>query len=198
MTPAIQTIGCPVCARALPPDTWNLDYETYCPNCRAPVTAMVFPALLRADGAALAEAAVEGTEATCFFHARKKAVVPCDQCGRFLCSLCQVELSGQNWCPSCIDAYRRQGKLATLDSRRTLYDNMTLLLATVPILMWPLLFFSAPATLFLVFRYWKKPSSIVPRTKVRFLIAGLIAVAEIVGMGVLLYFVVGAVRARIQ
>lgn len=198
MTPTVHAIGCPVCKRALPADTWNLDYETYCPNCRAPITALVFPAFLRGDRAAISEFAVEGTEATCFYHARKKAHVPCDQCGRFLCALCQVELNGQNWCPSCIDAHRKQGKLATLDSRRMLYDSMALLLATAPILLWPLTIISAPATLFLVIRYWNKSFTVVPRTKIRFVIAGLIALLELVGWGVLIYVVVFTVRTRLQ
>jgi hypothetical protein len=167
----------------LPPDTWNLSYESYCPWCRAPITVLVFPALLRASGGAIPELAVEGGEATCFYHARKKAVVPCDQCGRFLCSLCQVELAGQNWCPSCIELHRKQGKLATLDRRRTLYDNIALLLAVGPIVslvFWFMTLFTAPAALFMIFRHWRSPSSLVPRTKVRFAIAGVAALLEIV------------------
>jgi len=184
VTSTAQAIGCPVCTRALPPDTWNLSYETYCPSCRAPITALVFPALLRGSAGALPELVVEGGEATCFYHARKKAVVPCDQCGRFLCSLCQVELSGQNWCPSCLELHRKQGRLATLDHRRTLYDNMALLLAIAPIvsvLLWFMTLFTAPAALFVVFRHWRSPSSLVPRTKVRFVIAGVAALLEIAG-----------------
>ena len=182
MIPTAQAIGCPVCTRALPPDTWNLSYETYCPSCRTPITARVFPALLRAASGALPELVIEGSEATCFYHARKKAVVPCDQCGRFLCSLCQVELSGQNWCPSCIELHRRQGKLATLDQRRTLYDNIALLLAVGPVVtvaLWFMTPLTAPAALFVVFRYWRAPSSLVPRTKVRFVLAGLVALVEL-------------------
>ena len=183
--------------RALPPDTWNLSYESYCPSCRAPITAMVFPALLRGAGA-LPELAIEGTEATCFYHARKKAAVPCDQCGRFLCALCQVELSGQNWCPSCIERARGQGTLASLDRRRMMYDNMTLLLATVP-LLWPftlLTFLTAPAALFLVIRYWRAPSSLVPRTKIRFVIAGVLSLAQIAGWIIIITMLVLGLRNR--
>lgn len=184
MTAGAQAIGCPVCTRALPPDTWNLTYETYCPTCRTPVNVLVFPALLREEGGAIPQLAVEGGEATCFYHARKKAAVPCDQCGRFLCSLCQVELSGQNWCPSCIELHRRQGKLATLDSRRTLYDNIALVLAFAPVvtvIFWFMSLVAAPAALFVIFRHWRSPSSVVPRTKVRFVIAGVAALLELGG-----------------
>jgi AhpD family alkylhydroperoxidase len=189
-----------VCTRALPPDTWNLDYETYCPTCRAPVSALVFPALLRGTGGSAAELAVEGSEAACFYHARKKAVVPCDRCGRFLCALCQVELSGENWCPSCIVLHRKQGKLAGLDNRRMLYDNIALLLAVTPlvtVVFWFFTLITAPATLFVVIRYWRAPSSLVPRTKTRFVIAGVVAVLQLAGWGFVLFaLIVGLRRMR--
>jgi len=197
MTPSAQALGCAVCMHALPPDTWNLSYETYCPACRSPLTALVFPAFLRASAGVFPEIAVEGTEATCFYHAKKKAVVPCDQCGRFLCALCQVELSGQNWCPSCIELHRKQGKLASLDNSRTLYDGMALLLATAPILMWPVTILTAPAALYMVIRYWRSPMSIVPRTKTRFILAGVFALAEIAGWIFLTSAVLVAWRHRI-
>jgi len=197
MTPAAHAIGCPVCMHALPPDTWNLSYETYCPVCRSPVTTLVFPAFVRDSGGALPEAAVEGTEATCFYHSKKKAVVPCDQCGRFLCALCQVELSGQNWCPSCIELQRKQGKLTNLENRRTLYDGIALLLATLPIVIWPVTILTAPAALYTVVRYWRSPSSVAPRTKVRFVIAGVIAVAEIAGWVFLIGLLISGMRRRL-
>ena len=36
-----------------------------------------------------AASALDG-EASCYFHAHKRAAVPCDGCGRFLCSLCDL------------------------------------------------------------------------------------------------------------
>jgi AhpD family alkylhydroperoxidase len=196
-----QAVSCPVCTRALPPDTWNLDYETYCPTCRTPVSALVFPAFLRESGGSAAELAVEGSEAACFYHARKKAVVPCDRCGRFLCTLCQVELSGENWCPSCIALHRKQGKLAGLDNRRMLYDNIALLLAVGPVavVVFSLFtLFTAPATLFVVFRYWRAPSSLVPRTKVRFVIAGVFALMQLAGWGFIIFSVILGVRGMVR
>ena len=201
MSAASQAVSCPVCTRALPPDTWNLDYETYCPACRTPVSALVFPALLRGHNGSAAGLAVEGSEATCFYHARKKAVVPCDRCGRFLCALCQVELSGENWCPSCIALHRKQGKLAGLDNRRMLYDNMALLLAVAPVAtvaFWVLTVLTAPATLFVVIRYWRAPSSLVPRTKVRFVIAGVVALLQLAGWGFLLFSLIFQLRRGVR
>ena len=198
MTPtAPAAVGCPVCLNALPPETWNLDYETYCPVCRAPISTVVFPALFRGENSSHAEVAVQGTEATCFYHATKKAVAPCDHCGRFLCSLCHVELSGQNWCPSCLESHRAQGKLTTLDKGRTLYDNIALVLTLAPvvtIVFWFMTIFTAPAALFVILRYWRKPLSVTPRTRIRFVISGILAILELVGVVILLGAIVVQIR----
>ncbi len=147
-----------------------------------------------------ADAAVEGNEATCFYHARRKAVVPCDECGRFLCSLCHVDLSGRNWCPACIDAHRRAGKFAGFDKRRILYDNIALLLVLWPFplfLFWPLILVSAPAALFIVARYWRAHRVLVPRSKWRFIVAGALAVLELCAVGYVLFNVGVALRHRL-
>lgn len=186
MTAVAAAVACPVCRNALPTETWNLSYETYCPSCRTPITAVVFPALFRPAEGAPAELAVEGAEATCFYHATKKAAAACDHCGRFLCSLCHVEMLGQNWCPNCLEAHRAQAKVAALENRRTLYDDIALMLAFGSFLFWPVMIVTAPATLFVVARYWRKPLSITPRTRVRFVIAGVVALLEIAGWAALI------------
>lgn len=122
---------------------------------------------------------LESGVASCFYHPQKQAVVPCDRCGRFLCSLCQVDFLGQNWCPQCIQASSEKGQLAQLDQSRKLYDNMALMLAIFPaFLIWPTIV-TAPVTVYLCIRYWRAPSSIVPRSKARFVIAIALAALEL-------------------
>jgi uncharacterized RDD family membrane protein YckC len=177
--------GCPECHGPLPAEIWNLYYPARCPSCRAILSALAFPAQVQEHRAGFPEPAVEGGEATCFFHARNKAFVACDQCGRFLCTLCQVPIAGQNWCPSCIVLQRRHGRLAWLDKRRVMYDNLALLLALGPIVLlpfWPLAIITAPATIVVVFVFWRKLSSLVPRTKARFVVAGVLAGIELVAL----------------
>ncbi len=198
MTLAAAALTCPNCQSDLPRELWNLDYETYCSRCKAPLSVVAFPAIVRPAGPTAPELVAEGAEASCFYHVGKRAVVACDQCGRFLCSLCQVELSGQNWCPSCIELRRTQGKMVNLERRRVLYDNVALVLATLPaLLVWPSLI-AAPMSLFVSIRYWRAPSSIVPRTKVRFIIAILISLLEIAGWVFLVFAMILAFRTRKQ
>ena len=60
-----------------------------------------------------------------------------------------------------------------------MYDTIALILATFPaVLFWPA-FVGAPWALFLVFRRWNAAGSVVPRTKIRFLLAALFALAEL-------------------
>ncbi|HUA17438.1 MAG TPA: hypothetical protein VMB25_01755 [Bryobacteraceae bacterium] len=188
-----STLGTPCCANcnaAISSGDWNREHA-FCTTCRAPLSALVFPAFIaepvRAPGG---EALGEAGEASCFYHPQKRASVPCDQCGRFLCSLCRVEFLGENWCPGCIDTRRQKGKLSHLDAHRTLYDNMTLTLAILPaFLIWPTII-TAPVTLFLTARYWRAPSSQLPRTRIRFILAASIAILQIAAWIWLLLFLI--------
>jgi hypothetical protein len=180
------------CAKCHAPiDVVSLDSDTprYCRFCRASLTVLVFPAFA-AKHVANEAAAVEEGESSCFYHTQKKAFVPCDQCGRFLCSLCRVEFLGQNWCPNCIENHRKKVKLANLDNYRLLYDNVALWLAIVPLLIWPFTFITGPAAIFIALRYWRAPSSLVPRTKIRFVIAILFGLAQTGGCVWLITFLI--------
>ena len=179
MAVAADILACPNCRATVPFEDWNREHAL-CAACRAPLEALVFPALFsQAPTGSSGDRILEAGEASCFNHPDKRAVVPCDQCGRFLCSLCRVDFKGQNWCPACIQSWKLKGKLSELDPGRTLYDNMALALAFLPaLLIWPTIF-TGPATLYLVFRYWRAPSSLLPRTRIRFVLAAVVACLQI-------------------
>ena len=71
---------------------------------------------------------MESDQASCFYHPNKKASVPCDNCGRFLCALCDVDFGGRRLCPACIEAGSGTESETTLDTRRILYDKLALFL----------------------------------------------------------------------
>lgn len=179
MPSTAEALACLNCGAPIPAGDWNREHA-FCPACRAPHQALVFPEFFSHPRESSAgELVVEAGEASCFYHPEKRAVAPCDQCGRFLCGLCQVEFKGQNWCPGCIESRRQKGKLADLDAGRPLYDNMSLALALLPLLLiWPTIP-TAPMTLYMVVRYWRAPSSILPRTRIRFVIAAAVAFVQI-------------------
>lgn len=182
-----RLVACTKCRAPLSPAAYNLPQMSRC-SCGAQWQAAVFPAALRppSQGSSAEQTQVEG-EASCFYHPAKKAVVPCAGCGRFLCSVCDVEFAGEHLCPACLESGRRKGKLQRLETERTLYDTLALVVAVVPmVFMWPITCISAPIVVYLCIRYWKAPSSIIPRTKWRFVVALLIALLQIGGWAALL------------
>jgi uncharacterized paraquat-inducible protein A len=170
---AANAIACAACSTPVPQEFWNREEGVRCPGCGRNLRAAVFPAISNhALGAS--PAALQGeTEASCFYHPQSRATVPCQQCGRFLCALCDLEVDGRHICPRCFESAEK------VEPRRVMYDSMALALSTFPMLLfWPALV-GAPWALFIVLRRWNAPSSIVPRTKIRFVLAALFALAEI-------------------
>lgn len=188
MTP--QPVSCAQCRTPLS-DLFNVGELRACPGCGTPTLVEVFPALFRARvvGAAAETILAEG-DAGCFFHPQKKALVPCEGCGRFLCALCDVELHGQHLCPACLEVGRKQGRLKNLENHRDLHDRTALLCATLPLLLgvWPSIV-GAPFALFLVVRHWNAPGDYVQPGKKRLVLAGILATLQMLGwIGVFLFF----------
>lgn len=176
-------IQCPACRAALREANFNQPDFSKCPACAAPVLVEIFPALFRKLGnGPAAEALLTETEASCFYHPQKKAVRPCEGCGRFICALCDCELHSQHFCPQCIETGKTKGKIKSLDSQRTLYDSIALALAVIPVVLFIFVYFTfitAPLALFVAIRYWKAPQSILRRSKFRLVLAIILAVLEI-------------------
>jgi hypothetical protein len=168
-----------------------------CPACGATLRFCIFPAVNRprAVGRSGETIMVEG-ESSCFYHPQKKAVLPCDGCGRFVCALCDCPLNGQHYCPTCLEAGRSKGKIKSLDNQRTLYDHLALALALYPLLTIFGIYFTlitGPAALYIAIRYWKAPPSLVHHNRIRFVFALILASLQIGGW--LTLFIVLATRS---
>ena len=164
-----------------------------CPFCGSETMVLVFPAMFTpAMVPTAAEMAAGIGDATCFYHASKRAAAPCSQCGRFLCKLCSIEFSGATWCPECFEAGRTRKRVVNLENQRTLHDSIALALATWPVLFmyYPSLF-TAPAALFLSIVYWNRPTSIVRRhPKFRLVLAVIFSLIQIAAGIALIIFIV--------
>lgn len=184
-------VHCTRCAASLPVWVIKAGDAAMCPNCNASLVVRAFPALLATRTTLNPEdLRIEAGEASCFYHAGKRAASSCARCGRFVCALCAVDFEGNTWCPGCIADAQSGKKVARLENRRVLWDSIALGVATWPFLVgfWPAIPGSF-ASIFIAIRYWKRPGSLVPRTKWRFIVAILVALAEIVffvliGMGI--------------
>src|SRR6185312_11526726 len=123
-----------------------------------PLKVEVFPALFRKiDAGKSGETIMVEGESSCFYHPQKKAVLPCDGCGRFLCALCDCPLDGRHLCPTCLEAGRTKGKIKSLDNERTLYDSIALALTLYPLIIFYFTLITAPLALFVAVRYWNAP-----------------------------------------
>jgi hypothetical protein len=114
-------------------------------------------------------------QASCFYHPNKQASVPCDNCGRFLCALCDVDFGGKTLCPRCIENGAHYKSADALDAERVLYDKLALFLAVIPTL------FTQLFAIFLAIKHWTSPISIPQRGALRWrwILAMVIALLEI-------------------
>jgi hypothetical protein len=188
---------CPRCLNPIDNIALTQGALTRCPDCTSAFETEIFPALFRPP-AQISEAErvlIEG-ESTCFHHSDKKALLPCNACGRFLCALCDCELRGEHFCPSCLESGVTKGKIKSLENRRTRQDSIALTLAIAPMLFFYITLVTAPATLYIVVRHWNDPLSIVRRTKVRFVIAAVVALLQIVGWILIILFLISVFSGR--
>jgi hypothetical protein len=173
-------IRCDSCRTSIPSDDWNREGGAPCPICRTRVWAQVFPAVRTVKLGSAAEAVAADVEAACYFHPQSKAAAACDSCGRFLCGLCDLDVNGQHLCPTCLGNGAIPASASILDNRRVLYDSIVLGLAIGGgmFFIWPSIV-TGPLSVVLAIWYWKRPRSIVPRTPIRFILAIVIGVAQI-------------------
>ena len=181
-----SAVTCSRCKNPLSRESLNTSDLFRCPACGAELLAMAFPALVKpAERGGSGELLLDDSEAGCFYHPRKKAAGVCAHCGRFLCGLCDVEFDGRHLCPACIESGGKKGRIKSLDHGRLLYDDVAMAMAIFPmILIWPTLL-TAPIALYIAIRYWRAPSSVVARSKLRMILAMLLAGLQILGWGTL-------------
>ena len=172
-------IPCPCCGQELPPES-ILPGVAACYHCETRVEATVFGAAFAARSVPV-DAPLEGGEAGCFFHPDRVAVSPCSHCGRFLCNLCRIDWSGSTLCIACIETFQKTPKSSFLSAKRFHFDSLALALATVPSLLISPGIIGAPLALGMVLFTYRKQTSIVPRSKWRFVVAGLFAFLQIIG-----------------
>ena len=97
-------------------------------------------------------------------------------------------MNGEHLCSLCIEEGQNKKRIKNLETSRTLYDDIALALALIPLLLFYFTIITAPIALYLSIRHWRSPSSILPRTKLRFIFAILIAGMELIGWGLLFFF----------
>jgi hypothetical protein len=170
------TFSCPKCKAVLAIEPGTTEIASACPQCASPIEAFFFPAFFRPmQVGAAAAALVDHTEASCFYHPQKQAMRVCDGCGRMICALCSIELGAEHLCPNCLASGKKKGKITTLEDTRTRYDSIALSLAVFGLIIYAFSIFLAPAAIYISIRHWNSPGSLLGSSKIRFVIAILVA-----------------------
>lgn len=153
-----------------------------CPACRVKLRADLFNAYYQPlSKGTPGEAVQEQGQAECFYHPGKTAVVPCDACGRLLCALCEIEIEDRRLCIGCLQAGRDKQKIDSLENKKILYDSLALSLATLPVLfIFPTLI-TGPAAIYVAVRYWRASTTLMPRSRIRSIMAILLGAGQLAG-----------------
>jgi hypothetical protein len=148
----------------------------------------IFPASMRhLERADLGEDIQEAGEATCYYEPTKKAVAVCCVSGRFLSEKYALRIDGKVYCPDAFNEQLRMGTFKHLKNSRILYDGLALGVVGIPLLP-PftvvglyISFITAPTALFLACFSWNKiKEGVVPRSRIRAVLAIVISVVAIV------------------
>jgi hypothetical protein len=178
---AFSSIQCGKCSAGIHAGLFAPGLPSECPMCGEKMRALFFPAFFKAASDTAVPAAASEGESGCFFHPGKPALHPCDSCGRFLCALCSIDFAGRHLCPACLEAGKTKGKMADLENRRVLYDNIALAVSLAPLTCIGLYFvwLTGPLAVTLSLWFWNRPTSLFRRNKWRFVAAILLGLAEL-------------------
>lgn len=153
----------------------------------------LYPAILRKSAGTKAKELLEADEASCFYHAQFAATNVCSHSGRFICDLCSTEWEGETISLQALDEIKSKGKSDKLNDKRTLWDDIALALVIFPILFYPLMIFTAPIAVFICLWKWRQgPTSLVRRTRIRYVIALVLGLLEVVLIGLFFFGLLSA------
>lgn len=175
-----HAVLCPSCQ--VPLEFQQTTELAACPRCASQLKLDLFPALLRQLSGRAGESLMDSSEASCFYHEEKRAEVACDQCGRFLCGLCDIDLGTKHICPGCLESDRQSEKVETFQSSAVLYDQIAGSAAILPLFFFPITLVTAPYVLYLCVRYRNFGAALPrPRSAWRFAAPGALAILQLLG-----------------
>lgn len=151
----MRKLRCPKCGAAIPTAILKSDLPYNCHICRKLQHTEVFPAFFdEAEKGKTPEKALLDEDARCFIHPDKIAVVPCAECGIFLCDLCDIHVDGTHLCSKCFK--NNKDGMKSFRNKTVLYDEIVFALAFAPFLFPIITIITAPAVLVCAFLFRKK------------------------------------------
>ena len=121
--PAIDLSLCPSCGAQLSALGAQGRLRGTCSACKTPILVAAFPRALDAQlRGQPAELRVNEEQSACFFHPKAVATEACGKCGRFLCSVCDIEVAGSHFCSACLERAEVQVSEPFLVQKLERYD----------------------------------------------------------------------------
>lgn len=132
-----------------------------CGHCRTVSMVERFPVHGRGLQPVATGAPSGADEATCFVHAEKRAESACDQCGRFMCALCEIRVGDRHLCPQCFGgaSSHAQGPVP-LERYRSMPARLAFWVALGSGILGPLALIGGPIAIFLAVRGLRRPGSL--------------------------------------
>ena len=187
---APSALRCPACDGDILISELQRAETNSCPTCEKALTVRLYPALTRKETTNAGRRILLKEESACFFHESKQAESLCEDCGRYLCALCEIVFEGKTLCPACLETAQEKETMDGLVRERFRHDSFALILALLPILFWPITIITAPvAIVYAIFR-WNSARSLVRSGNGVFAAAILLGLAQIGFWLLWIFFVV--------
>lgn len=160
--------------------------QVQCQACKRRSTVLAMPSLLENRAAKPPPPPVDPPaegEAACFYSPNRRATKECSHCGVLISDIWAAQWGSKSVCLKCLDHLRAKGQDAHFQTKRILWDNVALIMALVPltVVFWWVSFITAPAAIFTALWHWNSPRSLVPRSRLRLIIALLLGLAQVGG-----------------
>ena len=198
---AYGALTCPECGGDLPPQALVPDTEEMCPGCRVPIRGRIFRAWSTPEpqSATTSDRAFEG-EAVCFFHPSNRAALPCDSCGRFICSVCDLRIGSRHLCPVCLGNGLGKQKLPEIISKRFLWSLAAFWIGLVPIvgilMLWPALVITGASAIIVALLGWNRTGSLVRGRQRWAAVVGILLGLAQLGIAFGIFTIFSAARSR--
>ncbi len=173
--------SCVKCGHLIPWHEISLTGNTTCRQCGKEQEITLFSAVYRKLIQTLPQAREAlPDEATCFYYPEKQAQYVCALSGRFICEDAATDWDGKKVSLEALLRQRDAEQSKSLKTGAILYDDISLALAVLPVLFWPLTLFTPFAVYYFVFRYARRgPTSIVRKSRWRYLVAFIVATLQL-------------------
>lgn len=184
-------IPCPKCGGTFRLKDYLGKNTIRCKSCNTEVNVNIFPSLFQPiKKGQSAEKVVEELESSCFNHVEKKAVSICDDCGIYICALCEIDRGEKKICSACFNQSLVGEKADELTRDYRQYSKIG------AYLLWGMLFtygITAPISLFYSIKNYGKTEGFFRGRKnlkasINIIIASLFSLGGLIGI---LYLILG-------